>query len=423
MLNGVVEKESLPSPIHDKGVSIPGFLVIAAVLYNALLAFINANITSVNMAHAAVTEILIVFLGISYLFLNIKNVPNLLPHLIFLAITLLFASVVMVVNQEIFIKIVRDMLIMIIFVLIGTLMDKKSIIKTFKILTIVTLLFISIEVFASDIYISLLNPASYYLNTRGIEPLGDSGFFRNTITSDSRFSFNFFAEYRTSSIFLEQVSLANFATILTIFSITFWKDLTRKEILLFIGAILFFLLTNDSRTGSLLAVLLFIGYFAFPKFLKYSHFLVMPVILCLCVMIFYDPLINNTNWQDDLKGRLGLTAFKLTDIDLATILFGKLGADIHTVADSGYVYLIYALSLCGLFSYWIYTSYILNLNHTDIAKRFAWGVSLFISINLLTSAAIFTIKVVAPLWIIAGYLYRQSLIEQNTESTSKSIMK
>jgi len=421
MLSGVLNDEKAISQDKNNSQFIPCLIVILAVIYNALLAFVNINITPMSMQHVIIFEVLIVLMGTGYLFLNRKRLPNLMPHISFLFVAFILSSVVMVANGELFIKIIRDMLIVVLFILMGTLMDKETIIKTFKILTILSLVFILIEVFKSDFYISLFNPASYYLNTRGIEPLGDSGFFRNTITSNSRFSFNFFSENRTSSIFLEQVSLANFSTILTIFVITFWKFLSRKEIILFIASILFFLLTNDSRTGSVLAVVLFLGYFIFPKLVKYSHFLIMPSILILAVALFYDPSINATNWGDDLKGRLGLTAFKLSQIDFKTAIFGHLGNKIYSAADSGFVYFIYALSVFGLIAYWLYTSYILNADHTAMAKRFAWGVSLFISINLLTSAAIFTIKVVAPLWIIGGYLYHQSMLEKKAIYRDKTI--
>lgn len=410
MLLGVADhsKKSRNPVFQEKTQAFfPGIIVLISILYNTILAFVNANIQPVSVQVVMISELLIIFTAALYVVSKLKRAPDITPHLLFLTLMISLALVSMLVNNFIYVKIVRDMCIIVLFFLLGTLIDKGSLIKTFRILTGIVLIFILIEIFNPDFYVSLFNPASYYLNTRGIAPLGESGFFRNTITSDTRFSFNFLAENRTSSIFLEQVSLANFATILMIFITVFWKSLTRLEVVLFVGSILLFILTNDSRTGSALIALLWLGYFLFPILPKNSHYLIIPAIF-LMLAFFYDPTITSLQ-SDDLKGRLGLTAFKLSDLDFMTAFAGKIDW-INTTADSGYVYLIYATTILGLFIYWLYVSYIVSSQQDDIAKRFAYGVCLFIAVNLLTSWAIFTIKVAAPLWIMAGYLYNRAYI-------------
>ena len=396
----------------EKNHIFPGIIVLASVIYNAILAYINANITTVAVEFVIASEILIVLLATVYVLANVKLLPNMVPHILFFSAMALLAIVSMIANDHLYIKIIRDMYIVVLFVFLGTLMDKTILIRTFKFLTIITFIVILIEVFYSDLYISLFHPASYYLNTRGIPVLGESGFFRNTYTSESRFSFNFFAENRTSSIFLEQVSLANFSIILMIFITTFWKFLTKKEVGLFVSAILFFILTNDSRTGSALIVAILIGYFIFPKLPKNSHYLVFPVIISILIF-FYDPTINSLQ-SDDLKGRFGLTAYKFSELDFKTAFLGQMDK-IEITADSGYIYLIYGLTVWGLIIYWLYLSYILTADQKEMAKRLAFGASLFISVNLLTSWAVFTIKVAAPLWIMVGYVFNDSVLARSFE--------
>ena len=387
---------------------ILSIIVVLAVLYNAILAFVNINITPMAVQHVAITEIFIVLLATGYLLLNLKFIPNLLPHLIFLFITMSLSAVVMLANNEIFIKIIRDMYLIVLFVLLGTLMDRRSIITVFKILTVITLCVILIEVFKSDLYIALFHPASYYENTRGIVPFGNSGFFRNAIAPESRFSFNFISDVRTSSVFLEQVSLANFSMLLMIFIASFWKYLNKKEVLFFGFSILFFILTNDSRTGSLLTIAILVGYFVFPKLPAKLYMLIIPSVIITSIILFYDPSMADEMVKDNIAGRISLTVNKLADIDFKIAFLGQLGEAINKVYDSGYAYIIYAMTLWGLVMFWGYVCYILPSKNCDETKRFAFSVSLFIAVNLMIGAAIFTIKVSAPLWIMAGYYYNQT---------------
>ncbi len=416
MLHGVKINNDNSHKETPASIGIPGLLVILSIIYNAVLAFVNINIMQVGMVHVAIAEFAILSIGISYVALNNKKLVHPSPHFLFLFIIILFATLVMVANGEFYIKIIRDMFIVVFFVLLGTLMERQSLIKTFKILTLLTLGVLCIEIIASETYLNLFNPASYYQNTRGIEPFMDSKYFRNAITAESRFSYNFISDVRTSSLFLEQVSLANFSMVLMIFVTSFWKNLTRNEALFFVFSIILFVLTNDSRTASALIILLWLGYYFFPKLPKQAFVLILPALILMSVAFFYDPSMTGQGLtSDDLKGRFGLTVGKLSELDFKTAYLGSLGNSITSTGDSGYAYIIYATTLFGLIAFWLYTAVLMSPGNLENARRYAYAASIFIAVNLMIGAAIFSIKVAAILWLLAGYFYKQSYEKKLTE--------
>ncbi len=416
------KKKDSDKDASSKWLSIPCLLVILAVSYNSFLAIINANVMVLNTHYVALVEIAILLSITGYIALNFNKLVAPLRHLSFFAVMMLLSVMVMLANGEFFPKFIRDMYIIVAFVLLGTVTNEKDIIRIFKILAGITLAVAVIEIFRTNLYVSFFQPAKYYANTRGIAPLGSSGLFRGAVLSDTRFSFNFFSNHRISSIFLEQVSLANFSMVLSIFVISFWKSLTRKEILFFLLTIVFIILANDTRTGTIFTLALIPGFFVFPHLPRNWNVLIIPAVLIVSALLFYDPSLDRTNWEDDLPGRIGLTLYMIYNIDIQAALTGKLGLDIMLTMDSGYVYVVYASTLLGFFIYWLYTSLLVS-SHSKAGKRFAYSTSLFIAVTLMVGAAIFTIKVGALLWLMGGFLYQQNYADKNKQKIKPRFLK
>lgn len=387
------------------GLDLPACLVILAIAYNAFLAIINAHVMTLGSAHVAISEAMILGAVLAFLFLNLRKIPDILPHVLFLLGMCSLSLWVMLTNDAIYAKILRDSFIIVIFVLLGTLLSSQQIIRTFKILMVAVLTVAVIEVFATEFYVWLFEPEQYFYTTRGIEPFeySDSGLFRNSLGYSSRFSFNFLSSHRISSLFLEQVSLANFAMVTLIFLMGFIKELQKREVMFFLLGSIFLILVNDTRTGALFALAMIPCFYLAPLLPKWIAVTFIPGFLLVTTLLFYDP--NQTSLLDSLAGRIGFTLYLLSQADLPTLLTGNL-AGINSVADSGYSYLIYATTLFGLILYWLYISLIVRSDNAA-SKRFVFAMNVFITINLMIGAAIFTIKVAAPMWLMLGYLYKQ----------------
>lgn len=390
-------------PSQSESLGLPAWLVILAIVYNAFLAIINAHVMTLGSAHVAVTEALVIGMVLAFLLFQLKKIPDILPHVLFLLGMSSLSLWVMLTNDAIYVKILRDFFIIVAFMLLGTLLSSQQIIRIFKILMIAVLAVAIVEIFATELYVLVFEPEQYFYTTRGIEPFAysDSGLFRNSLGYSSRFSFNFLSPHRISSLFLEQVSLANFAMIVLIFMVGFSKVLQKREVLFFLLGSIFLILVNDTRTGALFALAMIPCFYLAPLLPRWIAVIFIPGFLLMSTLLFFDP--NQTSLTDSFSGRIGFTLYLLSEADLSDLLTGNL-AGIHTVADSGYSYLIYATTLLGLICYWLYVSLIVQADSAD-SKRCVFALNVFIAINLMIGAAIFTIKVAAPMWMMMGYFY------------------
>ncbi len=397
---------------QTENLGLPGWLVILAIFYNAFLAVINAHVMTLGSAHVAASEALILGMVLAFLLFNLKKIPDILPHVLFLLGMCSLSLWVMLTNDATYVKILRDIFIIVAFMLLGTFLSSQQIIRIFKILMMAVLAVAVVEIFATDLYVLLFEPEQYFYTTRGIEPFAysDSGLFRNSLGYSSRFSFNFLSEHRISSLFLEQVSLANFAMITLIFMVGFSKVLQKREVLFFLLGSIFLILVNDTRTGALFALAMIPCFYLAPLFPKWIAVTFIPGFLLVSTLLFYDP--TQTSLTDSFSGRIGFTLYLLSEADLPTLLKGNL-AGINDVADSGYSYIIYATTLFGLILYWLYVSLIVRADAAG-SKRCVFALNVFITINLMIGAAIFTIKVAAPMWVMMGYLYSRVKIADKT---------
>ncbi len=388
-----------------------GVLVSVAVFYNAILAIINGHVKTLSSIHVMGTEILIVFAALLFVAINSNRLKSITPVISFLIFTFLSFLYVSFVNDVIALKSFRDMLLIVVFFLLGSLCEKSHIINIFRALGIVTAIFMAVEIFSTDFYAYLFEPAKYFVNTRAIEVFeaDSSGLFRNALGYENRFSYGFLSTHRVSSVFLEQVSLGNFAMVLSIFVICFWKDLKRVDRGFFLFLIPFIILTTSGRASSVICLVILAGAFVFPYLPKRGNIFVIPAILLLSFIFFYNPYFTAHPAVDNIQGRIGLTMHHLANIDTAYFTGGRL-EDLNGIFDCGYVYVIFTQTIFGLIALWLFSALSIPPDRPE-NKKFLYAVAFYIGLNLLVSVGIFSIKVAAPLWLIAGYLHQRSMQE------------
>lgn len=381
-----------------------GLILMGAVFLNAILALINARGIQLGLVHIIVGEILIVAMAGALIGMKIGAFRNIYVPLLFLLVMAGNFLWVSLMNESVNAKAIRDTILIVVFFMIGGTMDKRNMLSTFRFITLTVLFFMVIENFLTDIYVALFEPAQYYRVTRNVPKLviDETGLFRNALGYAGRFSFGL-SDHRLSSIFLEQVSLANFAMVLGIFTVVFWPDMRRGDRVLFFLAVVLMLMTNDSRTGTLVCLLLWVGYFLFPRLPRYTHVAYMPLLLIMCAILFYDPALEAELTDDTVQGRVGYTMRKLATLG-PQVFTGGTVAEINMMMDTGYSYFIISQTIFGLLAFWLFVSFVLPPTSPENI-RFNHGAALYIFLNLLIGTAIFSIKVSAPLWIIAGYLY------------------
>lgn len=375
-------------------------LVAAAVLYNAGLAALNAVGVHQTFATVALTEALILASTAAYIgaaklpVINPLNVRIVLFGIV-VAIYVSFAS------QAAAFDCGRSAAIIGLFAILGATATERQVFLLFRLLSAAVLVFLLVEIFDTALYVKIFQPADYYAATRGIEEfsLDDSGLFRNALGFQGRFSFGL-SDHRTASIFIEQVSLANFCGVLIIYLLACYDRLTRPDRLLHVGTVVLVLLSNDTRTTSSFALISLAGAYLFPRLPARATFLAMPAVLGFGFAFIFA---RGLSASDDLQGRLSVTVMNLSSLDWSAWLgFGA--RRLSSYMDSGYPYVIAGSTVFGLVFLWALLATALPAD-TAPRRRCLFGLNIYMCFNLMIGGtAVFSIKIAAPLWMLVGYM-------------------
>lgn len=386
-----------PASRLDYPVLILGLL---SVLYNGILAFINHNVMPLSMTHVAASEGLIMASAIIYI-LHKGIYEEDLPAFLFMLFTLIVTIYVSVLNRMAFIDHFRNVLIIFCFTGLGGWCNERTLKLIFRVACFMVLLFLIFEIISVPFYVSIVHPSDYFANTRGLKPLSfnTTGLFQNALGFQGRFSFGLI-DHRSSSIFLEQVSLANFCGVIAIYLISMWDRLTRIDRALAIATAVLILTTNDTRTMLIFCFCCIGGYFVFPKIPKTFNLALMPLIVCAGFLVYTkDPNAIG----DNFTGRINLTMKKLMDLDPLAIL-GLSVDKVAEFADSGYVYLVYGATIFGVIAFWLFVC-LFPAGTSPAQRRCAHSLSLFIFLNMMIGGtAIFSMKIAGLVWLVIGFM-------------------
>lgn len=385
-------------------------LWICAVLpstYNAILAIINAHVASTPRTASIVAEAGILSVCLVACFLSGGRKRDIAPILLlfFSSIQMIFTSLI---NETPYPDFFRNMAIIAAFTAVGYRSPPEKIISIFRFISIIVFLVLLIEVAYLPLYVSIFQPASYLQASRGLEEfsLNDTGLFANALGFQDRFSFGIFNGPRTSSIFLEQVSLPGFASVLLIYLLGKWGELGKFDRVLHVALVVFIVVSNNSRTSSALIILNAVGYFIYPFFSSRLTAFILPVVL-LISFIVVGPVAMATG-SDDFIGRLSITVAHLTNLSANEFLLGAMSKVSHSF-DSGYGYIIVSSSIVGLFMFWTYVTFV-PADKTPSQRRVHWGLAVYVYLWLLIGGtAIFTMKTAALLWLVVGNMMLSSI--------------
>ncbi|MGG6893213.1 hypothetical protein [Rhizobium sp. BR 315] len=375
-------------------------ITLFSVLYNCILAYINHNIMQLSVSHVVLCEGLMMISSVAFIFKKGIYEED-LPLVLFLVFTLIVTIYITVFNRLTFIDQFRNVLIIFAFAGIGSWASERTVRLIFRIACFMVLLFLVCEVVSTPFYVTIFHPAEYFESTRGIKQVSfnTTGLFANALGFQGRFSFGLI-DHRSSSIFLEQVSLANFCGVSVIYLLSFWPKLGKIEKMLFISTILLILLTNDTRTMLIFSCVSIVGYFLFPKIPKVFNLILMPLII---LIGFFVHFMKPDEVGDNFTGRIGVTVKKMLDLDIQSML-GLSISRIGEFADSGYVYLIYGSTIFGLIVFWLFVC-LYPAGKSPAQRRCAHSLSLFIFLNMMIGGtAIFSIKIAGLLWLLVGYM-------------------
>lgn len=375
------------------------WLPVAATLYSAVMALGIAHGFPGSYGLVVLCEVMLLALALATVLasgLSEEDWPALLL-LYFLVIT---AVILSMVNNRPMIETLRATFLLGVFALVGQRVQLKTLDRMFFVVSVTVLAVLLIEIFAQRIYIWLLQPQAFFSATRGIQAseYNTSGLFNTASSFEGRFSFGVFDIPRASSVFMEQVSNANFACVLALYLSARWSDLSSIRRGVLTGTVVLILISTNGRFASLLALAIFGGYFIFPLL---GRVLLPAVSLFIAFFAITINTILPFRQGDDLTGRILFVGKMFRDTDLSFYL-GARASFALAQRDSGYSYIIGSLSIFGAIALWMFINFYPRGDDAP-SRRLNWGLVCYMLGQLLVSStSLFSIKTSALLWTLAG---------------------
>ena len=326
--------------------------------------------------------------------------------LTFIFISIVLALLVSIQASRLMVEVIRSGLIIGLFSLLGQRVRMEAVDRIFLVLAAIVGAVLVLEIFFPQVYVAIFHPAAFYELTRDIETneFNNTGLFNTATSYEGRFSFGFFEVPRTSSIFLEQISNANFAMILAMYTAARWETLGGRARKLFIAVISLIIISTNSRFGSFFVLTMLVGFFVYPKLPRWMTIFAIAAIWSgiFVVNLFYD-----WNHTDDLIGRISFIGHSFRETDWQFYLGGHARFALAE-RDSGYTYVIGTSTVFGFLGF---IAYWLCYPRADDAasRRLLWGLVIYMCGQLaISSTSLLSIKTAALLWFLIGAMRSQS---------------
>jgi putative polymerase len=376
-------------------------ILVAAVTYQAVLCLINTQIFAASRALVGLAEAAILLACLPLL------ARRLLPGVLIIALLAgAMLCLLALFSGSLNIKAFRDLIIPLCFFWLGCNIGRPEVgdLALKVIITIVLALGLT-EYFFLDAYTSYFDIFGYYVNVGSLQPITeyarDSRLQMNGIRPEGigrTLLPNLLGSHRVSSVFLEPVSLGNFAAMTAAWGLSRGREELGKGAYFF-GAAVVLMVLSDSRFA-LMSVSIMVA----MRLLLTGNIVNLAVLApfaAIGLLVFLGMTVSGS-LADNFIGRLTLSGWSLVDFDAATLLGASFGAN---YADQGYAYVFssFGLPLCVLL--W-FTLWLLPMPDRR-SMRFRAFIAIYISLILCVSGtSLFAFKTAGILWFLMGTLLR-----------------
>jgi putative polymerase len=383
--------------------AVPGktlvfWILMLALIYQAVLCAVHTTVHPISMSGVAAVELCLYLGCFAVLIRHIR-----LEFLAIAALSIAYLLLMAILRNQLDPKGFRDVLIPILFYGIGRQIgDVKYADRVLKLMVWVVLFFGFFELLYLDLYSRIFNIFSYYVSqgslTAGSNWAKDSvlglngtrpeGIGRTILPA-------LLGNHRISSVFLEPVSLGNFAVIIAAWGLSKRRQ-EFKDMAFFVVAALVMIALADSRYGMItVAALVLMRCLPFGK--KAAWMIVLPLLSVgslLAIGMFYGG-----GYSDSVLGRLYVSGQTLMNLDLGMI-FGLDGFDL-TFGDMGYPSLLthWGALLC----IFLWLAFWMVKMEDERGDRFRSYITLYMSLILCVSGtSLFALKTAGVLWFLVG---------------------
>ena len=391
---------------------VAGALIFSAIAFNAVLCFINTSVAPIHNSYVVGSEVLIVAIALLACHRTIEPKDVFIIGAVLLYTALLaFIRSGLSPGEDLNLKISRDFLIPVVFLLLGkSVGDTKVADRIVYFATGLLLAFALFEYFFLDAYLRIFAVVEYYVARGTLDAANPAlqwanGLMLNGIRPEELGGRvllpSLLNEHRVSSLFLESISLGNFGSL-----VVFWailrSSMERRLRFWSVAAGIAMIILADNRFNATFLGLGLLILLITPRLTTPAVF-VMPIVvvggLCLEALtspVQYEPYLEGTTFQDRLlfSGRI------LADLDFLNWL--GIGATTAYTLDTGYAYVISGLGVVGFAVAWCWLMSLKGNNRYFYAFRNT--VAAYFAALLCISQSQFTIKTAALLWFLLGVL-------------------
>lgn len=373
-------------------------ILIASVVYQAVLAVIHTHLFRASALVVASAEFIVYLACVLVLARRIR-----LEFMAILTLVLAYLFLLSIFRNAVEFKGFRDAVIPILFYWLGRqVSDIRYADRILKIIVGIVLSFGFFEFFFLEQYTRLLNIFSYYVNTGTVTVatnfIRDSALNLNGLRPEGigRTIFpELLGSHRVSSIFLEPVSLGNFAVIVAAWGLSKPRA-EYKQTLFFLLSAITLIALSDSRYGLIVVTSLTAIRIAVTDRLNVTA-IILPVVSIVALVLI--GLSFDGRIADNIMGRLFWTGETLLGFNIEKIL-GIQGFNLP-YGDMGYAYLLSRWGVLLCIALW--AALWLVKMPDERGERFRAYASLYISLILTVSGtSFFALKTAGLLWFLMG---------------------
>jgi putative polymerase len=376
------------------------WILMVSLVYQAVLCAIHTNVHSISMAAVGFTEGMIYLACLALLIKHIR-----LEYLAVATLVAAYLFLLAILRNQLDPKGFRDVMIPILFYGIGRQIgDVKYADRLLKLMVLLVLAFGLFELFFLDWFSRVFNIFSYYVSqgglaagsnwakdsVLGLNGMRPEGIGRTILPS-------LLGNHRISSIFLEPVSLGNFAVIIAAWGLSKRREDIR-DMLFFVLAAAIMIALSDSRYGMItLGALVLMR--CLPLGRSYIWMIVLPL-LSVALLVAIGAFFNG-HYSDNVLGRLYVSGKTLLGLDLGMI-FGLDGFNV-SYGDMGYPSLLTRLG--ALLCIFLWVAFWMLKMEDERGNRFRAYTTLYMSLILCVSGtSLFALKTAGVLWFLVGCL-------------------
>ena len=375
-------------------------VVVAAVVFNFVLCFVNTNIFRVGTGLVILAELVLIA---GALLIAFQRSLDLAVLILVLLCYFIFLGALQGSFDP---KPIRDLLIPIAFYFAARRAATPELGDSLVNATVAIVLVVGIaEYLFLPMYIKLFDILGYYVSRGSVSAASletsSDRLFASGMRYEGRTLLPMLGEHRVSSVFLEPVSVGNFGAIAFAWIVLRNWGRPLMMLLRLFPVICIFVLA-DARFGlavSLLSVLVF----ACARFTPRILLLLAPGIMVLG-LAWIGYTYPDVAWDNTLRGRILLSGQMLAGLNPQEV-FSFVRTD-RFVSDSGYTYTLVKIGLGGAAAMWVLFAF--TGGDDRLAWRFRLFCAVYILLLLIISNSIYSIKTAALLWVLAGALDRKS---------------